>query len=367
MSVYRRGDTWWVRFRTQGRHIRQSAHTSSRREAEAFERKLRAHYEKIARGDTPRRTFDEMMARFVSEHLPTLKPSGEARYTKSLRLLQPHFDGLYLDQITRAKLADFVAYRRREGVSPSTIRRDLSCLSSAFTLAISWEWADANPVKAMDKRSVKVSPPRTRYLSEDEYRALLVAAPGYLRPMIIVAVHTGLRLEEQLSMTRRQIDWQRKEVHVPVTKTDTPRTVPLSDEALDALRSLTTHLHSEYVFWHGDGRRYLRVTRGLAGACKRAGINDLRWHDLRRTCGSWLLQSGVDIFTVSRWLGHKNVSVTERAYAFLDTEALHRAAQKWSQGRCISVSGGAENRRNVVPRDGVEPPTRAFSAHCSTT
>lgn len=55
------------------------------------------------------------------------------------------------------------------------------------------------------------------------------------------------------------------------------------------------------------------------------GVKDLRWHDLRRNCGSWMLQRSVDIYTVSRYLGHKSVAVTERSYAFLRTEDLREA------------------------------------------
>ncbi len=267
------------------------------------------------------------MERFILEHLPTLRPSAARRYRTSARMLHPHFQGLWLDQITRGRLSTYITTRRRGGASSATLRRDLACLSSMIQLAIAWDWCDANPVKALDKRQIKESEPRRRYLSEAEYDALLGAASDYLRPMIVFSVEPGLRLEEQLSMEWNQVNLTRGELFLPRTKSGTPRTVPLSTAAAELLPRHPRHLHSTYVFCKKDGSRYSKVTRGLAGAAKRAGISDLRWHDLRRTCGSWMIQRGVDVFRVSRFLGHKSVAVTERSYGFLRAEDLHEAVR----------------------------------------
>ena len=72
------------------------------------------------------------------------------------------------------------------------------------------------------------------------------------------------------------------------------------------------------------GTRYTQIARGLYAAAKRAGITDLRWHDLRRTCGCRLIQDyRADLIHVSRWLGHTTTAMTERTYAFLRIEDLH--------------------------------------------
>ena len=333
MSVYKRGETYWIRFQVNGEEIRRSAHTSDKRTAEKFERELREDVGRLRRGGRPRRTWNQMMGEFVSQHLPSLRPGAQMRYIGSIRAMTPFFGEKMIDSIGRQEIAKFIAARRRE-VSDSTIRRDLACMSSAYERAIGWDWIDHNPVKLIDKRNVRDAPPRTRYLTHEEFWRLYAAASDYLKPMLLFAVHTGLRREEQFSLTWDRVNWQRGEVLIPVTKTGTPRMVPLTafdSAALDVLRKLPRHISSPYVFAKPDGSRYLKVQGGIEGAIRRAGLPDTRWHDLRRTCGCWLLQSGVDIFTVSRWLGHKSVSQTERAYAFLDTDALHRAAQKSAQ------------------------------------
>lgn len=326
MSVYKRGGVWWVKFQRNGEIFRQPAHTSSRRVAKKYEQQIKEEHGRLSRGGKPRRTFDDLMARFVREHFPNLKHSSARRYEVSIKNLAVHFDGRYLDEIDRRSLADFVSARKRV-VSGASVRRDLACLSSAFGLAVDWDWIDINPVSQLKKRNIPESAPRTRYLTREEYQRLLPHTAPYLAPMISFAVATGLRLEEQLSLEWGQVNLQRRELTLTDTKSGTPRIIPLTGEAMAALQESPQHYSSPYVFHKADGSRYGKLTRGLAGAAHRAEINDLRWHDLRRTCGSWMLQAGTPMEVVKKWLGHKSIVVTERSYAFLDNEALHRAAQ----------------------------------------
>jgi integrase/recombinase XerD len=92
-------------------------------------------------------------------------------------------------------------------------------------------------------------------------------------------------------------------------------------------------MRSRYVFCHDNGDRYVNMEKGLKAARRRAALRAMRWHDLRRTCGCRLLQDyGLSMEAVREWLGHSSVIVTEKAYAFLEIEQLHRAAQKSAQG-----------------------------------
>lgn len=338
MSVYKRGGIWWVKFRRDGRTIRESSGSSIKRVAEKYERELKEEYARIRRGGKPRMTFDDMMARFVSEHFPNLKPQSARRYFHSIKNLRTKFGDMYLNQINKSALSDYVSSRRKL-VSTSTIRRDLACLSSAMECAVGWDWCDANPVRSFNKRTIPEGKARTRYLTEDEFMRLRAASKPYMAPAIEFAVATGMRLEEQLSLTWDRVNLFRREATLVDTKGGTPRIVPLSDKAMAVLLANPQHFSSPYVFHKGDGSRYHKFTRGLAAAAKRGGIKDLQWHDLRRTFGSWKLQSGVDIFTVSRLLGHKSVATTQRSYAFLDIESLHRLGTKVARGHADNGGG----------------------------
>ncbi len=349
-NIYRRGKTYWGRAQRNGREFRQSLATTRRDVAEKRMREWLERMDSAAWGDKPRITFDQAMEHFITGHLPKLKPASQRRYLTSVRMMIPHMEGMFLDQISRKALSDFEAYRRREGASAPTIRRDLACLSSMFAEA-DVEWSEIqNPVPGFlrERRrrgNLRESPPRTRYLSHEEERRLLATSTGDLGMLIAFAIDTGLRLEEQLSLTWDQVDLARREITLLAadTKTGKPRRVPVLPRTGTILGTLPRHLRphggADWVFCKRDGSRYGKRTRGLAGAAKRALVPGLIWHDLRRTCGCRLLQDhGMPLEEVRDWLGHASIAQTERAYAFLGVDNLHaRVGTKTGTGRADSL------------------------------
>lgn len=156
-GIYRRGRTYWARAQRSGREIRESLKTTDRRVAEGRYRDWYDRLNSLTWGDRPRRLFIEAIKRFIEEHLPILKPASAKRYGISLNWLGEHFEGKFLDQITRDQLADFEAWRRAAGAQAPTVRRDLACLSSMLTSCEDWDWiADgSNPVPGFLKRRSK--------------------------------------------------------------------------------------------------------------------------------------------------------------------------------------------------------------------
>lgn len=344
-GIYKRGGVWWGRVQRAGREHRQSLKTTARHVAEKRLAQWIERLEASEWGDKERRTFDELAMVFMDQHLRLLKPSSARRYVTSLRLLTPFLEGKFLDEITSAGLSEYENTRRRNGASAPTVRRDLACLSSMFSTALEMEWFDKNPVpaflKARKRRGLRESPPRRRYLSHDEEGALLGAAPAYLEPMIAFAIDTGLRLDEQLSLTWDRVDLKRGRIFIENTKSHLPREVPLLPRAGTILGTVPRHIRSPFVFHKSDGSRYGKLTRGLLGAERRAGLTEhVKWHDLRRTCGCRLIQDHrLSIYEVSRWLGHESVQQTERAYAFLEGDNLHGAIS----GRTKAGTGRADS------------------------
>jgi integrase len=338
MGIYRRGKMWWARAQRSGREYRLSLKTASKAVAERRYRQWLDDLDAIAWGDKPRRRFDEAADRFVREHLPTIKITSAKRYGVSLAWLADEFEGKFLDQIGTAEFSEFEKKRRAAGASPPTVRRDLACLSSIFGCCVEWEWCDANPVpaylKRRKKRGLREAPPRTRYLSHEEEASLLVHATPAVRTAVEFAIDTGLRREEQFSLTWDRIDLRAGQILLDgSTKSGKPRRVPLLPRSAQILAQLPRHIRSPYIFCHGNGNRYVNMEKGLKAAVHRAGLRSLRWHDLRRTCGCRLLQDlGLSMEGVKEWLGHSSVLVTERAYAFIEIEHLHRAVQKSAQG-----------------------------------
>jgi integrase/recombinase XerD len=310
-------------------------------------------------GEAPALLFEEVAQRFLNEHCAGLAEASVERYKVSIKQLHRHFDGKKISDIGSKDMLAFELARRKDDgryhdplakkvagkptkfkkVTTGSIRRDLNCLSSILTFAITKEWLTLNPVSAflkVRKKSggLRDGQARKRFLSPPEEERLLRALSVgpranshdglMLHAAVIMAIDTGLRLEEMLST-----EWQNVQlthnpnVFVPKGTNDYDRKVPLFDRVAKRVSQLSIHQNAQFVFWRGrKGERMQDLKKGFAGAVARAGLVDVQWHDLRRTCACRLLKSGVPIEKVSRWLGHSSIEVTQRHYAFLDDDDL---------------------------------------------
>ncbi len=307
---------------------------TARKRRDAWFKELEA----TAWGEKPRRTFDEAADRFENKHCKKLKPKSAKRYATSLKKLRPHFTGALLVEINNDMLLEFEDDRLADGVTSTTIIRDLACLSSIFSQAEIWDWADSNPVpkyKRMRRSQggLVEGAPRDRYLSHDEEARLLPHLSSAVLEMVEFALDTGLRRSEQFGLETATIDVHQNEITVPESLSKSrKRTIPIWRRAKPIV---SRKLNQRYLFTRPNGRRYSAlspwVTEELKKAAQKAGIKDLRWHDLRRTLGCRLLQDeGFLMEEVSLWLGHASVAVTQRHYAFLSKDQLHRALAKKS-------------------------------------
>jgi len=281
-------------------------------------------------GETPH-SYQELAVSFMRDYCPQLKPSAAKRYQVSMRQLDPFFGDKMLDQITSAALADYVK-ARRVGASQATIRRDLMCLASMFTHAqVDLEWVDSNPVALYLRRQkrrgrLKESPPRTRYLTEAEEERLLSACRPDLAQQVAFAIDTGLRQEEQFSLPVWLVDITQNRVTVDKTaaKSGRARTIPvLPRSAQISAQSIAGKQPADWLFQKPNGDRWPDRRKPFKTALKKAGLEDVTWHDLRRTCGCRLLQQhGLTMKQVQDWLGHESLRTTETTYAFLEAEHL---------------------------------------------
>jgi integrase len=331
-SIYKRGTVWWGRCRKGGKEFRKSLETDSKHVASKRLTEWIAAIEDAKWGGKEY-TFDEMMEHFLLNYIHMLKPTSAKRYIISARMLTPYFEGLKLSDINTERLTHFMKSRH---VSGATVLRDLACLSSALEEFSVYKEIDLpNPVKSFIKRQkrkgiLKESAPRTRYLSHEEECKLTGYIPAYMLPAYQVAIDTGLRSQELLSLKWEQVDLVRKEIFIPEDKAKSAkaRKVPLLDRAGTILGTLPRHIKSDYVFTNSKGERYLRFTKGWNAAVRRSGLENLWWHDLRRTCGCRLLQDySMPIERVSKWLGHATIAQTQRAYAFLEVDQLHESVR----------------------------------------
>ena len=154
---------------------------------------------------------------------------------------------------------------------------------------------------------------RLRYLSKEECQKLLSECDAHVRPIVAVALNTGMRKGEILGLTWDNVDMKHGFILLDHTKNGERREIPINATVRATLQSTPRRLDVRYVFYDpATLKQYGDVKKGFNGACRRAGINDFHFHDLRHTFASHLVMAGQDITTVKELLGHKTLAMTLR-------------------------------------------------------
>lgn len=196
----------------------------------------------------------------------------------------------------------------------STVNRYLSLIRAILRRAAhEWEWID----KAPHVRLYPEPSRRVRWLTPDQARTLLDELPDHQVHPMLFALSTGLRQKNVLSLRWSQIDLKRRVawLYADQVKNGEDLHISLNDMAMSVLYA-RRYIHSEWVFTY-QGKPLERVTtRAWYKALKRAGIENFRWHDLRHTWASWLVQRGVPLYAVQEMGGWKTASMVRR-YAHL--------------------------------------------------
>ncbi|MCK9379923.1 MAG: site-specific integrase [Sulfuritalea sp.] len=355
MPYRRKGSPyWWVKFTdASGKPTYRSTRTTDLNEAKALEAKWRHEAHQLLRwGIEPEHTFDEMMHAFITAKQSEWR--AVERVGIACRRLQPHFTGMAAERIRRADVSSYIQKRKNDGVSGSTINRELDLLSAASNFArITLEWNVQNPVTGM---SLKEPQGRLRWIKKEEAERLIGEASKeekkspHLADFIRLALNTGCRKNELLKLSWDRVDLVTGCIRLEGenTKNGKRRFVPLSDVARSALanRARFRDEHcpkSPWVFSHENGKRVQFMQNGFQAACSRAKITDFRVHDLRHTCASWLVSAGVPLLEVKELLGHGSIEMTER-YAHLAPENLGRVALVLNRLQSSDIATGERTR-----------------------
>lgn len=236
-----------------------------------------------------------------------------------------------LDQITYYECDRFLRERKetitkqRKQRSASTLNKELGCLKHMLNEAVAWEMIEKTPFdgKAPGQRlHQKEKGGRLRYLSDEEIPALLAECPLHLWEIVQVALLTGMRRQELLTLRWAQITGGF--IYLHETKTDEGRQIPISRDLEEVLklirqRQWARKLKVEYVFCDDQGRSFQEIKRSFGSACKRAGVTGFTFHDLRHTFTSHYVMRGGSIKRLQEILGHKDLKMTMR-YAHLSKE-----------------------------------------------
>jgi len=274
------------------------------------------------------------LAQFIDEHyLPYVK-SYKRAVTTDISLLKnhvlPRFGGRYMDEITRVDVQKMHNERRASGAAPGSANRLLILMRYIFNLALKWEIAGVktNPCKGVPL--MEENNKMERYLSVEEaqrlYESVCKSENTMLQFIVPMLILTGARKREVLDAKWQDFDFTRRIWRIPMSKSGKARHVPLSDGAMALLATMTRKPGCDWAFANPDtGKPYVSVFCAWDNARKKAGLADVRMHDLRHSFASLLINSGRTLYEVQHILGHTQVKTTQR-YAHLSQDTLLAAA-----------------------------------------
>lgn len=235
-----------------------------------------------------------------------------------VKQLVSRFMNFKLSHFNTNIVEQFQTERLNKGNKPATANRLLAAIKHMFTKACEWEMITEGTFKRVHKvKSLQENNKRLRYLTKEECQSLINACDKHLKPIVIAALNTGMRRGEIFSLNWNNIDLKHGFILLEKTKNGDRREIPINDTLKRTLQGLARRLDIPSVFCdHSTGKRYTDIKHSFNSACRRAGIDDFHFHDLRHTFASHLIMAGVDITTVKELLGHKTLTMTLR-YAHL--------------------------------------------------
>lgn len=302
--------------------------------ARAQARELLVHREQLV---TPKkRTFKAFIEGDYATHLAANKAGKADLAGLKAQFLSDAKGGIDLGQralslISELDVARFKANRLKKGIAKVTINRDLDRLRACLNVAKEYKLLASVPkITHIDVQDST----RVRFLSADEEKRLRAALQkvdkraAHLRPLVLLAMNTGCRRGELLSLDWQNVDLDGRMLRVTSanSKTGKQRYVPLNDEALKVLKQQKPAA-SGLVFPSRTGSSITHFKRSFATLMKAAKIEDFHYHDCRHHFATRLAMASVDLFTVGKLLGHSGAEITER-YAHLSSEHLAKAVRK---------------------------------------
>jgi len=305
-------------------------------------------------------TFGEY-ARALLDSAEWKAKRSASRNEISLKNLNRVFKDIRLQDINAGLVRKYITNRRNEGLSPATVNRELSLLKSILYAAEYDGVIPSNPIRGRRVKKLEEKNSREKTildlnLTDDDLRRLIDCAAPHFRPILEIALITGMRRGEIFKMKWKDINFTLGTIRVPAENS----IVPIDSNLIATLDSIEKK--GDYVFMNEwTGKRRKDINTAFKAACDRAGIptgrkNGLTFHDLRHLA-AYRLVKVTDIVTASKILGHSDVKMTMRYIHPTEKdkrEAIEKAAKNLYQGRQKDVNGeisealkGLENKTQV--------------------
>jgi integrase len=276
--------------------------------------------------ESRKHTFSDLIDRYIIQVLPH-KPKMIKQQQSQLTWWKKQLGHYLLAEVSPALISEckesLFNDKNTNGKTraPATVSRYLSALSHAFTIAVNeWGWLEHNPVSKVKKPTEPRG--RVRFLDEAERRELLAAckqSPNKdLYPIVVLALATGMRQGEIMTLKWKDIDLKRRQLALHETKNNERRVVPIVGYALEVLseHGKIRNIESDYVFPKCAQNGQAAIRKAWQKAVGEAKLENFRFHDLRHTAASYLAMNGATLAEIAEVLGHKTLLMVKR-YAHL--------------------------------------------------
>lgn len=305
-----------------------------------YEMKSGIHFGDLS---TRRMSLSELIDRYICNYLPTKEVTEKSKLAQIHRLYWwkqeignvqvKHIKPSLLTQC-KEKLSK-VSNGRGKKYSPDTVNYYLGSLSHVFTVACNeWELIPSNPMLKVKK--AKKPRGRVRYLCEMEIEKLLAACMESQNPhlytIVILALSTGARKSEILTLTRKQVSTKNRRIILEDTKNGERRQLPLQGKALEVMKEhmKIASLETPLLFPGKVPSKPTEIKRAWQYALTRARIEDFRFHDLRHTAASYLAMNGARLMDIAEILGHKTLAMVKK-YAHLSEDHKAEVVRKMNE------------------------------------
>ncbi len=271
----------------------------------------------VSRVEAEATLIKDVLQRFADEVLPTKR--SEQSDKSRIKTLMTAFGDYRMASLTSTQVAKF-RDQRLKIVGPQSVIHEINLLNRVLKTA-TMDWGIALPGGLPTAQVRKPAKPRgrDRRVTEEEITKILESTgSSELKTIVKLAVETGMRRSELAALEWTDIDLKKQTAYLPKTKTDVPRTVPLSKTAVNALQEFGAENEGPVFEMQAES-----MSQAFERACEphRANIDGIRFHDLRHEATSRLFEKGLNVMEVAAITGHKTLDMLKR-YTHLRAEDL---------------------------------------------